>query len=102
MSNYRNKRILELAKEAPHCFWCNAENWGQVVACHCNLIEFGKGMGIKAADIPIAYLCGTCHELIDNPPASHHLGRMDRELMFFKAAGRTMKWLADEGYLEIK
>ena len=99
--NFRSPKILALAKEAPHCFWCGADNWGQVVAAHSNLIEMGKGTGIKAADVPIAYVCTTCHELIDNPPPSHHLGRMDRELMFFKASARTMHWLAQEGHLEI-
>ena len=100
--NYRNKKVLELAGECDHCMWCGGGEQGWIVAAHCNSQEFGKGMGLKASDIPVAYLCHTCHEMIDRPAASSHLSRMDRELIFFKASAKTMLWLAQEGHLEIK
>ena len=101
-TNYRNKRILELAGECDHCMWCGGGSKGWIIAAHCNCIEFGSGKGIKASDIPVSYLCSHCHELVDNPPASSHLSRMDRELLFFKSSAKTLCWLANEGHLEIK
>jgi hypothetical protein len=61
---YRNNKLLKLAKEAPHCFHCGTENFGQVVACHSNSLAMGKGISLKAADLP-AFLCNRCHDLQD-------------------------------------
>ena len=100
--NFRSTRILELAEECPHCMRCGRGQKGWIVACHSNSQLFGKGEGLKASDVPIAYLCGICHDLVDHPAPSEHLSRMDREYMFYMAACKTWLWLMREGYLEIK
>lgn len=64
MSEYRNPRLLALAKDAPRCFCCGRENDNTVVSAHSNEQAMGKGMGHKASDIP-AFVCATCHDLID-------------------------------------
>ncbi|MFZ6655912.1 nuclease domain-containing protein [Undibacterium sp. TJN19] len=33
--------------------------------CHSNLLEDGKGMGLKAPDTAAAFGCSTCHDLLD-------------------------------------
>lgn len=38
--------------------------------CHSNLLEDGKGMGLKAPDTAAAFGCSACHDVLD--------GRMPR------------------------
>lgn len=61
--NYRNKRILD---EAQHhaCQSCGSDD-DTVVAAHSNQQRHGKGMGIKAHDCFVAYLCAACHYWLD-------------------------------------
>lgn len=35
------------------------------VLCHSNLLEDGKGMGLKAPDTNAAYGCSACHDVLD-------------------------------------
>lgn len=56
---YRNPKILDNAKWSS-CTMCGA-NDGTIVAAHSNLLEHGKGRGIKAHDCFVAYLCHSCH-----------------------------------------
>ena len=91
---YRNRKLLDLARVAPKCFGCNRDNDGTVVAAHSNSQAMGKGMGIKAADLP-AYLCHTCHANIDSPS-----NRGEAEAMWFKAHALSMRW-AHEHHPEV-
>lgn len=56
---YRNSKLLSAARDKP-CVMCGCEN-GTTVAAHSNLLEHGKGKGIKAHDGMVAWLCYTCH-----------------------------------------
>lgn len=56
---YRNKKLLVSAKDKA-CVMCGNCD-GTVVAAHSNLLEHGKGKGIKAHDGMTAWLCYTCH-----------------------------------------
>ena len=60
---YRNKKLLELARQIP-CTLCEIEN-GTIVAAHSNQQRDGKGTGIKSADYRIASLCYGCHMELD-------------------------------------
>lgn len=60
---YRNKKLLEYAREVP-CQSCGVDD-GTIVAAHSNQLRDGKGRGIKAHDYRIAYLCHSCHFSID-------------------------------------
>lgn len=85
---YRNAKLLGLAKEAPYCFHCRRPNDGTIVAAHANDGMMGKGMRLKAADVP-AYLCYSCHHEIDNGSS------MSRELclnIWYRAAVLSMRW----------
>lgn len=63
MANYRNKKLLQLARHH-ECQYCNTDD-GTIVAAHSNQLIHGKGMGIKAHDVFIAYLCAYCHDVVD-------------------------------------
>lgn len=90
---YRNKKLLALAKDAPRCFGCGNHNYGQVVAAHANRQDMGKGVGIKAADIP-AFLCGECHDQYDGRIKSD-LSKEDRESEWNRAALLSMRWVLE-------
>lgn len=95
--NYRNRRLLDLAVEAPCCV-CHKGNDGTVVACHSNAIEDGHGMGIKAHDIP-CYGCRECHDRIDGR-VDKHLSRDERYLIFYRGVYNSWLWLMREGHLK--
>lgn len=94
MSNYRNPYLLRLAAKAPHCFSCQRANVGQVVAAHSNHHADGKGMGLKASDAMVAFLCDDCHSSIDQGSASRELKRA----AWVEAYMATMRWLVESGH----
>lgn len=98
MNNFRSPKILRLASEAPHCMaqGCFEHNYGQVVAAHSNALCDGKGMGIKAHDIP-AYLCKDCHSVYDG----HAKGNFT-QADFYQAVYNTFLWLLQNKHLEVK
>ncbi len=61
---YRNRKLLDFAR-GQDCQFCN-RNDGSVVAAHSNQGAHGKGLGIKAHDVFIAYLCHSCHTFVDS------------------------------------
>lgn len=91
MSIYRNKKLLSLAKDVPHCMRCRTQNYGQVVAAHANMQMMGKGMGIKAADVP-AYLCQTCHDAIDGRTSNSGMGTHEKHAEWAIAAVLSLRW----------
>jgi hypothetical protein len=97
MANYRNKKLLNLAKEAP-CVLCGS-NDGTVVAAHSNQLIDGKGTAIKAHDYRIAYLCNYHHFYIDNDKS---LNKEDRRLLWEHAHRKTIGWLFDSNKISVK
>lgn len=96
---FRSPELLALASMAPHCMHCWVANHGQIVACHSNSQMHGKGMGVKAHDIP-AYLCDECHSILDGRLGT--LTRHEKTLMFLYAVYETWLWLMRAGHLEVK
>lgn len=68
---YRNAKLLAAAKNRA-CTMCRTQD-GTTVAAHSNLLEHGKGRGIKAHDCFVAYLCHRCHTGYDNGHIGQHL-----------------------------
>ena len=68
MSNYRNPKILALAREHS-CQLCGADD-STIVAAHSNQGKHGKGMSIKAHDYFVIFCCSRCHSFIDTGSAS--------------------------------
>jgi hypothetical protein len=83
--NYRNKRLLELARQLP-CQVCGRSD-GTVAAAHSNRQMDGKGTGIKANDYRIAAMCAACHFEIDN---GNNLSREERQDMWETAHRQTI------------
>jgi hypothetical protein len=52
--SYRSQKLLKAARDQA-CAICGSV--GTTVAAHSNLVEHGKGIGIKAPDCLIAWLC---------------------------------------------
>ena len=89
---FRSQTLRDLAAQVPHCMYsgCKVANLdGRVVLAHSNHLQDGKGMGIKAHDVP-CFVCGTCHRLIDEE------GREDIRL---DATYNSVAWCLSEGHL---
>jgi len=91
---YRNPQLLKLAKNAPCSICCS---YGTTVSAHSNLLEHGKGMGRKADDCYIAFLCHSCHANIDQGAEPYDA----KKLKWFEAMAKTYYWLLTKGYLII-
>src|SRR5574343_1519548 len=65
MANYRNRKLLDLAHEMP----CQADFahrcQGQVVPCHSNQLQFGRGASYKSHDWAFAACCSEAHDFLD-------------------------------------
>jgi len=93
---YRNKKLLEIVREAP-CMICGIQD-GSVVAAHSNQIRDGKGKGLKAHDYRIAALCFHCHYKVDQ---GSKLSKQERIEAWDEAHRRTIGWLFDSAYLKL-
>lgn len=87
MSNYRNRKILDLAQQHP----CTAPGCGTddgtIVAAHSNQGKHGKGGNIKAHDCFVAYLCSACHHFVDQDT---HASRQERVGVWDAAHEKTI------------
>ncbi|MEO8631509.1 MAG: nuclease domain-containing protein [Betaproteobacteria bacterium] len=61
-SHFKSKKLRDSARGRP-CMFCGIVD-DTVVAAHCNEGEH-RGMGLKAPDSLIAYLCHRCHDRVD-------------------------------------
>jgi ribosomal protein S27AE len=93
---YRNKKLLELARNHD-CVNCGADD-GTIVACHANLLELGKGRGLKASDAAVSFLCFTCHAALDQGTGD----KLDKRSFTYEMIAKTLIRLVEEGTLRIK
>ena len=91
---YRNPKLLALAKDCP-CALCGKS--GTTVSAHSNYSEHGKGMGRKADDCYIAFLCHKCHSKIDQGQGTY----LEKKEDWLMAMSKTYHWLMTKGYLII-
>lgn len=94
--NYRNSKLLAIAKHS-HCQLCGVQD-STIVAAHSNQLQDGKGMGIKAHDYRIAYLCNACHYTLDQ---GKQLQKAKRKEYWEEAHRATIGWLFENGYLTV-
>lgn len=97
--NWRNPKLLDLARHAPHCMRCDGQNRGDVVMAHSNQQRDGKGKSIKAHDYRVAALCWECHGEIDQ---GHTMSREERRSAWEEAHRRTIGWLFEAGFLAVR
>lgn len=91
---YRNPKLLKAAKDCPYCMGCGKHNDGTIVAAHRNE---GKGIGLKASDAAIAYLCSACHFEYDN---GKKMDREDRRAFINTAILRTLIYVIENGVVK--
>jgi hypothetical protein len=60
---FRSAKLLKMAR-GQACVMCGSQD-ETVVAAHSNLLEHGKGRGLKANDAMSAWLCYRCHTQYD-------------------------------------
>ena len=94
---YRNKKLLNGARGKP-CVMCGTEN-GTTVAAHSNLLEHGKGKGIKAHDGMMAWLCYTCHFNYDQ---GTRMDKQEKRDFILTAICKTYMKMWDEEVIEYK
>ena len=90
---YRNRKLLNLAKGMP-CVECGIED-ETIVAAHSNQ---GKGMGIKASDSTIMFLCYRCHTELD---CGKTMTRDEKREFTYRNNAKTLRMLLEEGYLDV-
>ncbi len=94
---YRNSKLLALARDKA-CVMCGVED-GTVVAAHSNLLEHGKGKGLKAHDGMSAWLCYRCHTHLDQGAS---LTREERRLFTLTAICKTYMQMWDQGLIGVE
>lgn len=88
----RDRNLLNAARGQP-CQWCG-RNDRTIVAAHYNGSAGGKGMGMKASDHLVAWLCAVCHRECDQSP---WLTGEQRQLLWRLAFERTCDRLDQMG-----
>ena len=93
---YRNKRLTDLAR-GQSCVECGA-NDGATVWAHSNLLEHGKGRGIKAHDAAGMFLCARCHAELDSGTS---MNREEKREFTMRNIVRTHARLWDLGLVRV-
>lgn len=98
-NHYRSQKFLDYA-EGEECTMrspmCN-NNPATVISAHSNLLEDGKGRGIKAHDDLSVYACDGCHYFYDKSDASKRL----KQAYFDRAFRRTYKRRRAQGIIRL-
>jgi len=90
---YRNKALLALARGMA-CINCGNQD-GTVVSAHSN---FGKGMGIKASDATIMFLCYRCHTEYDQGKT---MTKEEKREFAYRNNAKTLRLLLEKGLLNV-
>lgn len=92
---FRSKKLLMAANGRP-CVLCGSV--GTTVAAHSNSIAHGKGVGHKAHDYYVAYLCHQCHDKVDGRVGG--LSKEEKRQMWTDAFLKTVAVWFEEGIVE--
>lgn len=90
----RSPRLLSVVRALP-CVCCRAHG---AQAAHANLLEFGKGRGIKASDSAIMALCHACHSDLDQGAA---LSKEQKKQLQYEWIAKTYITLMEGGSLDV-
>ena len=92
---FRSPKLLRAARDQT-CTLCFV-NDGTVVAAHG---PFEKGIGMKAPDCCIAFLCHKCHAEVDGRTGMY--SQEERQLNWARAYVRTMMVLFEQNIVVVK
>lgn len=93
---YRNPKLTKLAKGKP-CVSCGADDYTTVWA-HSNLLEHGKGRGLKASDACGMLLCFKCHSELDQ---GNRMTKEEKRQFQIEMMVRTYRYLIENELLEV-
>lgn len=89
---YRDPNLLKLAKGEKCLFQisddCMGNEGSTTVAAHSNLMEHGKGKGLKAQDCFTVWSCHKCHSLFDQ---GRSFSREEKRDIFYEALLRQIE-----------
>ncbi len=85
---HRCRKLLDIAHDAP-CFLKLARCEGQIVPCHSDQLEDGRGVGHKSPDCLAVPGCVRCHSLFTRA----YLGRDQYSQVHNKALKSYLVWL---------
>ena len=94
--SFRSPKLLKAARDQA-CVLCGRT--GTTVAAHCNMTEHGKGIGIKAPDCLVAFLCMDCHREIDS---GYRFTRDEKREMWYRAFARTVVQWFEQNIVIVK
>lgn len=94
---FRSRYLLDTARDQP-CMYCGIQD-GTIVAAHSNRHRHGKGVGIKAHDCFIAFLCSRCHHELDQ---GSKLTKAERQDLWQAAHEKTLLHLFLTGRLIVR
>lgn len=93
---FRSKKLLDAAR-GQACVMCGAMD-GTIVSAHSNLMEHGKGKGLKAHDFAVAWLCHRCHSALDQ---GKDMSRDERRDFMLTAIVRTHLKMIDDAVIVV-
>lgn len=94
--SFRSRKLLRAANDRP-CVLCQGR--GTTIAAHSMRIEHGHGTGIKAPDYYVAFVCQTCHDLMDG--RTGRLTKDEKSELWLRAFVRTVAVWFDEGLVTV-
>lgn len=94
---FRSKKLLDLAR-GQACVMCGCDD-GTIVSAHSNLLEHGKGKGLKAHDGMIAWLCMRCHTTLDQ---GTQMSKAERREFILEAICKTYMQMWDKEFIQVK
>ena len=97
MSNYRDRKLLDLAHRVTECQGCGKYCPDGCEPAHSNSMILGKGASIKAHDNFHAALCHECHVGIDSGRKSGEDAAYD----WARAHFRTMLLYFRNGWIKV-
>ena len=94
---YRAPKLLKAA-QGRACVLCGSV--GTTVAAHSNALAHGRGMGHKAPDYYVAYLCQACHDFTDGRRGG--LSKDEKREMWLRGFVRTVEVWFTDGIVEVR
>lgn len=93
---HRNRKLLDVAHDAP-CMLNLGPCWGDVVPCHSDSLEDGRGYSHKSHDALAVPGCVGCHALFTRK----NLGRERYGAVHASALKRYLVWLFENGRIAV-
>jgi hypothetical protein len=96
---HRDRKLLDLAHEAPCMLELGALGCGNdlSVPCHSDVLRHGRGVGHKSHDCLAVPGCPACHAVFSRK----HLGRPGYDSVWLAAFERYQVWLWENGKVRV-